>query len=136
MRPVLELAARIVQVRTLAPGDMIAPGAGWIAKRRTRLALVSVGYADGYPRPVSPSDTKLQVIVGGQRCPVAGPPSMDLLPVDVTDLNDPAAARFGAMVTLIGAELGVSDLANAAKTTGPELLGRIGQRFHRIYYAI
>jgi alanine racemase len=115
---------------------MIAPGAGWIAKRRTRLALVSVGYADGYPRPVSPSDTKLQVIVGGQRCPVAGPPSMDLLPVDVTDLNDPAAARFGAMVTLIGAELGVSDLANAAKTTGPELLGRIGQRFHRIYYAI
>jgi alanine racemase len=136
MLPVLELRARIVRVRNLAAGEMIADGADWIAKRRTRLAWVSVGYADGYPRPASPSDNKLQVIVGGQRCPVAGPPSMDLLPIDVTDLADPTAARFGAMVTLIGAELGISDLAAAAKTTGAEVLGRLGHRFHRIYYAI
>ena len=135
MLPVLELRARIVRVRDVPAGEMIADGAGWVAKRRTRLAWVSVGYADGYPRPISPSDNKLQVIVSGQRCPVAGPPSMDLLPVDVTDLAEPAAARFGAMVTLIGAELGVSDLAAAAKTTGAELLSRLGHRFHRIYHA-
>ena len=136
MLPVLELRARIVRVRNLVAGEMIADGAGWIAKRPTRLAWVSVGYADGYPRPASPSDNKLHVIVGGQRCPVAGPPSMDLLPVDVTGLVDPKAARFGAMVTLIGAELGIGDLAAAAKSTAAELLSHLGHRFHRIYHAI
>src|ERR1700688_2937133 len=53
MLPVLELRARIVQVRNLALGESIADNGGWIAKRPTRLALVSVGYADGYPRPAS-----------------------------------------------------------------------------------
>ena len=82
------------------------------------------------------SDTKLQAIVGGHRCPVAGRPSMDLLPVDVTDLPDPTAARFGEMVTLIGTELGIDDLAAAAESTGREVLSHLGHRFHRIYYAI
>jgi alanine racemase len=136
MRPVLELQARIVQVRNLEPGETIGNGSGATVKRRTRLAWVSVGYADGYPQPASLLDNKLHVLVGGQRCPVAGPATMDLLPVNVTDLTDPAAARYGAMVTLIGAELGISELAAAAKSTGPEVLGRLGRRFHRIYYAI
>jgi alanine racemase len=133
MRPVLELQARIVQIRNLDPGQAI--GGSFIAKRRSRLAWISVGYADGYPSPASPPDGKLQTIVGGKRCPVAGPPTMDLLPVDVTDA-DPAAARLGAMVTLLGSEFGISELAAAAGSTGPQVLGRLGQRFHRIYYAI
>jgi alanine racemase len=58
-----------------------------------------------------------------------------LLPVDVTDA-DPAAAQLGAMVTLIGAEIGINELAAAAKSTGSRLLSRLGRRFHRIYYAI
>ena len=108
----IELRARIVQVRNLARGETIADNRRLDrASRRTRLALVSVGYADGYPRPASASDHRLQVIVGGHRCPVAGAPSMDLLPVDVTDLPDPTAARYGEMVTLIGAEIGIDDLA-------------------------
>jgi alanine racemase len=125
-----------VQVRSLAPGETIADNIGWTAKRRTRLALVSVGYADGYPRPSSAVDHKLQAVVGGHRCPVAGRPTMDLLPVDVTDLPDPTAARYGGMVTLIGAEIGIDDLAAATKSTGREVLSRLGHRFHRIYYAI
>jgi alanine racemase len=140
MRPVMELQARIVQVRDVARGDTIADDIGWTAKRRTRLALVSVGYADGYPRLPNVSDGKLCVIIGGRRCPVAGRPSMDLLPVDVTDLPDPAAARYGEMATLIGAqagaEVGIDDLAMAAKSTGREVLSGLGHRFHRIYYAI
>ncbi len=136
MLPVMELRARIVQVRSLAHGETIADDIGWTAKRRTRLALVSVGHADGYPRSDSASDNKLQVIVGGHRCPVAGRPSMDLLPIDVTDLPDPTAARFGEMVTLIGAEIDINDLAAADKLTGREVLSHLGHRFHRIYYAI
>ena len=135
MLPAVELRARIVQVRSLAPGETIADNIGWTAKRRTRLALVSVGYADGYPRSGGASDNKLQVVIGGYRCPVAGRPSMDLLPIDVTDLPDPTAARYGAMVTLIGAEMGIDDLAAAAKATGREVLSQLGHRFHRIYYA-
>jgi alanine racemase len=134
MRPVLELTARIVQVRTLNPGEIV--GSGVAAKRRMRVAWVSLGFADGYPRPPSPPDGKLQVLVGGARCPVAAAPSMDLLPVDVTDLADASAARFGAMVTIFGGELGVSELGAAARTTAADVLGRLGQRFHRIYYAI
>ena len=136
MLPVIELRARIVQVRNLEPGETIADNVGLTVRRRTRLALVSVGYADGYPRSASVADKKLQAIVGGRRCPVAGHPSMDLLPIDVTDLPDPTVARYGEMVTLIGAEIGIDDLAAAAKSTGREVLSHLGRRFHRIYYAL
>jgi alanine racemase len=135
MLPVIELRARIVQVLSLAPGETVADNVGWAAKRPTRLALVSLGYADGYPQSGS-FDNKLQAIVGGQRCPVAGHPSMDLLTIDVTDLSDPTAARRGEMVTLIGPEISVDDLAAASKSTGREVLSHLGRRFHRIYYAI
>jgi alanine racemase len=123
MLPVIELRARIVQVRNM----------GYTAKRSTRLALVSVGYADGYPYA---STHKLQVLVGGYRCPVAGPPSMDLLPIDVTDLPDPTAARYGEMVTLIGGAIGIDEVAAAIRSTAREVLSQLGSRFHRIYYAI
>ncbi len=67
MLPVIELRARIVQVRSLMPGGTIAGNLGWSAKRRTRLALVSAGYADGYPRSEIAFNNKLQGIVGGHR---------------------------------------------------------------------
>jgi hypothetical protein len=83
----------------------------------------------------SATSRQLQVLIGGHRCPVAAPPSMDLLPIDVTDLPDRSVARFGAMVTLIGDDIGLDDLALASGTTGREILARLGRRFHRIYYA-
>jgi alanine racemase len=135
MLPVIELRARIVQVLSLSPGETIAGTVGWAAKRPTRLALVSAGYADGYPRSGSAFDNKLQAIVGGRRCLVVGHPSMDLLAIDVTDVSDPTAARHGNMVTLVGPEISIDDLAAASKSTGRELLIHLGRRFHRIYYA-
>jgi alanine racemase len=133
MHPVIELRARILQVRSLAPGEATAHNIGWTAKRRSRVALVSVGYADGYPRPAS--EQKLEAMVGGHRCPVAGRPSMDLLSIDITDLPNASAARYGEMVTLIGTEIGIDDLAAGADLTGCEVLSHLGGRFHRIYYA-
>jgi alanine racemase len=134
MLPVVELRARIVQVRNLAVGKTIAEGSGLTAKRAMRLAMVSIGYADGYPHAANGAQGKLQAIIGGRRCPVAAPPSMDLLAIDVTDLPDKSAARPGEMATLIGAEIGVDDLAAAVKSTGREVLTRLGHRFHRVYY--
>ena len=133
MLPVIELRARIVHVLNLAPGETIADS-DWAAKRPTRLALVSAGYADGYPKSASAFDNKLQAIVGGQRCPVVGHPSMDLLAIDVTGISDPSAVRRGKMATLIGPEISIDDLAVAGKSTGREVLTHIGRRFHRVYH--
>jgi alanine racemase len=134
MLPVIELHARIVQIVRLAPGETIPDANGWTAKRPMRLALVSAGYADGYPRCERGYDIKLYAIVGGQPCPVVGQPSMDLLAIDVTEVSDPAVVRHGNMVTLIGPETGIDELAVASKSTGCEVLSRLGHRFHRIYH--
>jgi alanine racemase len=135
MLPVIELQARIVQVRELAAEQMANGSNGWGSKRRARIALASVGYADGYPQPVPASGKPLQVLIGGQACPVAAPPAIDLLPIDVTGLTDRTAARFGATVTLIGEGIGIDDLAAASGCSGRAILARLGRRFHRIYYA-
>jgi alanine racemase len=135
MLAVIELRARIVKVLNLEPGETVAGPVDWAAKRPTRLALVSAGNMDGYPRSGSAVDKKLHAIVGGQRCLVVGHPLIDFLAVDVTDVSDPMAARRGRMVTLIGPEISIDDLAAASKSTGRELLIHLGRRFHRIYYA-
>jgi alanine racemase len=132
MLPVVELRARIVQVRDMTRGNANTDNEGWMAKRR-RVAFLSVGYADGFPRSWH-DKAKLNAIVGGYRCPVLARPSLDLLPIDVTDL--PArAARIGEMATLIGSEMSVDEVADATKSTGREVLSGLGSRFHRIYYA-
>jgi alanine racemase len=134
MLPVIELRARIVQILSLSRGETIADSAGWVAKRSTRLALVSAGYADGYPRSGSASGNRLQAIVGGLRCLVVGQPSMDLLAIDVTDVSDATALRPGKMATLVGTEITIDDLAAASKSTSREVLSHLGHRFHRIYH--
>jgi alanine racemase len=59
---------------------------------------------------------------------------MDLLAIDVTEVSDPAVVRHGNMVTLIGPETGIDELAVASTSTGCEVLSRLGHRFHRIYH--
>ena len=134
MLPVIDLQARILQIHNLERGEKFGDNNdGWVAKRRTRLAVVSVGYADGYPRPGN--NAKLHVIVGGQRCPVAGRGSMDWLAIDITELPDPRMARRGEMVTLIGADISLDDFAACAQSTASEVLVNLGPRFRRAYHA-
>ncbi len=136
MRPVIELQARIVQVRMVPKGETVGYDATWTAKHATRLAVVAVGYADGYLRAASVSDEApgADAIVAGKRCPLAGRVSMDLLAIDITELPE-GAARRGDLVTLIGDEIRVDDLATAAGTIGYEVLTSLGRRYHRIYRA-
>src|SRR5476649_2228205 len=105
MQPVVELKARIVQIRNLDKGESVGYGGTWTTRRPTKLAIVSAGYADGYFRAAGGVDgtRSAEVMVAGKRCPVAGRISMDLMAVDVTDL-DKNAARRGHMVTLIRSE--------------------------------
>src|SRR6201995_3344489 len=102
MQPVVDLKARIVQIRNVERGETVGYGGTWTARRPTKLAIVAAGYADGYFRPASANDGTrgAEVVVAGKRCPVAGRISMDLMAVDITNL--PAnAARRGHLVTAI-----------------------------------
>jgi len=134
MQPVVELQGHVVQVRGVPRGETVGYNGAWTAKRASRIAVVAVGYADGYLRAASASDTRPggSALVAGHHCPLAGRVSMDLLAIDVTDLPDNAARR-GDLVTLIGGEMTVDTVAEAAGTIGYEVLTSLGRRYHRVY---
>src|SRR5438552_17100124 len=121
MQPVVDLKARIVRIRNVERGDSVGYGGTGTARRPTRLAIVSAGYADGYFRAGGSNDGTrgAEVMVAGKRCPVAGRISMDLMAVDITDLPHNAARR-GHMVTLIGEGITVDELAHHFGATGSE----------------
>jgi len=134
MSPVVELKGRIVQVRQGKKGETVGYGAAFTIARPSRLAIVAVGYADGYVRAAGAAKGKpaAELIVAGRRCPVVGRISMDLLAVDVSDLPD-RAARRGDFATLIGGELSLETVAAASGTINYEVLTSLGRRYHRHY---
>ena len=134
MQPVVDLKARILRLRAIEKGETVGYGSTWTARRPTKLAIVSVGYADGYFRAGGSSDGTrgAEVVISGKRCPIAGRISMDLIAVDVTDLEKNAARR-GHMVTLIGEGITVDELAHHFGTIGYEVLTSLGPRYARLY---
>jgi alanine racemase len=134
MRPVVGLEAQIIQTREVEPGTKVGYNGRWTAKGRRRLATICLGYADGYPRNASVTDSAAggSALVGGVLCPFVGSVSMDLIIIDVTDA--PAdAARRGASVTLIGGALDLEMVGAGAKTIGYEILTSLGRRYQRRY---
>src|ERR1700694_555382 len=134
MQPVVELKARIVQVRNVERGETVGYGGTWTARRPTRIAIVSAGYADGYFRAGGSNDGTrgADVVVAGKSCPIAGRVSMDLMALDVNDLEENAVRR-GQMVTLIGEGITVDELAHHFGTIGYEVLTSLGPRYARVY---
>jgi alanine racemase len=134
MQQVVELKARIVQIRSIEKGETVGYGGTWTARRPTKLAIIAAGYADGYFRAASANDGTrgAEVVVAGKRCPIAGRVSMDLIAVDVTDLEKNAARR-GHLVTLIGEGITVDELAHHFGTIGYEVMTSLGRRFARVY---
>lgn len=139
MRPVVRLEARIVQLRTVGPGDTAGYNGQWTATGPRRLATISVGYADGYPRAASATDAKREAgtgageaIVAGRRCPFAGRVSMDLITLDVSGVPDAEVARAD-LATLIGDALTLDEVGAGAGTIGYEVLTSLGNRYARRY---
>jgi alanine racemase len=134
MQPVVNLQARILQIRSVERGESVGYGATWTARRPTRLAIVSAGYGDGYFRAAGGADgvRSAETIVAGRRCPIAGRISMDLMAIDITDLPDKAARR-GHMATLIGDGITVDELAHHFGTIGYEVLTSLRHRYARVY---
>jgi alanine racemase len=132
--PVVKLTARVLQVRDVAKGETVGYGATWTARRASRIAVLSVGYADGLFRSLSVADgrTGLQVHIESYPAPILGRVSMDLVTIDVTDV--PAGiARRGALVELIGDKTHAHDLAAHAGTIDYEVLTALGARAIRRY---
>jgi alanine racemase len=134
MRPVVDLKARIIQVRSVPFGQTVGYDATWTARRASRIAVISTGYADGYFRSASGSDQKPGgvALIAGRRCPIVGRISMDLMALDITDLPEHSVRR-GDFATLIGDGLSVDEVAELAGTIGYEVLTSLGRRYARIY---
>ena len=134
MRRVVELKGRIIQVRTIDKGETVGYGAAFTVSRASRIAIVAVGYGDGFLRSAGTARGKpaAEVIIAGKRCPLAGRVSMDVLVVDVTDVAE-GAVRRGDFATLIGDRTSVDDLAAGMGTIGYEVLTDLGRRYHRLY---
>jgi len=130
LQPVLTWKTRVVSLRTIEPGEHAGYCATFSAKRRSRLALLSAGYADGLNRLLS---NRGEVLVRGRRAPIAGRISMDLTIVDVTDVD---AAALGDEVVLLGAQgkerITAYDLADCVGTIPYEVLCGISARVPRV----
>ena len=127
MRTVLRLTARVLQIRTVRPGERVGYNGIWTAQRPTRVATVSAGYADGYHRALS---NRAEAAFDGRRLPLIGRVSMDLATFDATD--HPGVAP-GSMLELIGPAVPPDEVAGWAGTNGYEILTSLGARLTRSY---
>jgi alanine racemase len=133
-RPVVQLMGRILRVRDASPGETVGYGATRTFREATRLAIVSVGYADGFFRSLSVADGEEGYVgyFGPHAAPIVGRVSMDLAVLDVSRV--PAElARRGALVELIGPNVPAHELAHHAGTIDYEVLTNLGRRAFRRY---
>ena len=129
VQAVARLIGCIHQVRSIDRGEGVGYGHTWVSPNVRRIATVSSGYADGYPRQLGNAG---RVAIGDHVAPVVGRISMDLVTVDVTGVPE-HVARPGALVDLLGPRVPVDDVALDAGTIGYEILARIGSRVPRVY---
>jgi alanine racemase len=129
LRPVLSWRARVISVRTIPKGQSVSYGARFRAARPTRVATLSVGYADGYPIGLT---NRAPIALHGKLAPQIGRVCMDMLMVDATELPE---VQVGDVATLIGqdgaASVRVETLARLLETTPHELTTRLGKRVAR-----
>jgi alanine racemase len=131
--PVLAWKTQVTSLRTLQRGESVGYGRSFVTERETRLALLPVGYADGYNRLLS---NRGYVLVRGERAPIAGRVSMDQTVVDVTEIP---GVGIGDEVVLLGSQgedsIDAWDLADLAETVPWEVLCAISSRVPRVIVA-
>ena len=128
LKPVLTLKARITSVKEIEKEESVSYGRTFVAKENKKIATVSIGYADGYPRNLSNKNVK--VVVNGEYAEIVGRICMDQLIIDVSKIKE---IHQGDIVTLMGEqkEISAETIANKADTITNELLSRLGSRLGR-----
>ena len=133
LNQVVEIHTKILQLRDVDTPMTVGYGAAHQVTGPRRIATLAAGYADGYPRAAGNTERRpMCAFIDGQPAPVTGRISMDLITIDVTDLP-PTRCRPGQTVELLGPNVCVDDLADAAGTIGYEVLSRLGSRLHLEY---
>jgi len=123
--PVVRLSVPVIQIRRIEAGESVGYSATWVAKRPSRIATISAGYADGLPRTLS---NNLNLWHGDKACPLVGRVSMDLITVDVTDVDgDPE------QLDLLSPRQTIDQVGAAAGTISYEIMTALGQRYERSY---
>ena len=130
LKPVMQVKARVTQVKTIPPGTGVSYGYQFIAERQMRLAVIGIGYADGIPRNLS---NKMTVIIRGKRVRQIGAITMDQLMLDVSEIPD---LQTGEVVTLIGQDgdlsISADDWAQSLGTISWEILCSFKHRLPRV----
>ena len=131
LEPVMSVTSRLALIKWIPERTPVSYSRTFVTKRRTRLAVVPIGYADGYPWSLS---NKAFVLVHGERVPVLGRVTMDMIMIDVTDVSDP---KVGDEVVLIGGRgketIAVDEIAHWAGTIPYEILCGMSKRLPRVY---
>lgn len=127
LRPVLSLKSRVISIRDVPKGESVGYGKSFTAQRDSRIAIISIGYADGVPRNLSCGNGF--VLIAGEKAPIVGRICMDQMAVDVTDIPE---IQVGMVATLIGkdgdSEISAEEMAAQTGTITNEILSRLGQR--------
>jgi alanine racemase len=123
LKPAMTLISHVIALKDLEPGERVGYGGDWMALQPTRLAVAAVGYGDGYPRALASGSP---VLINGERAPLAGRVSMDMIGIDATHLS--RAPKLGDPVVLWGEGLPVEEIAVWADAIPYELLCGISQR--------
>ncbi|NJR56798.1 MAG: alanine racemase, partial [Acaryochloris sp. CRU_2_0] len=130
LKPVMQVKARVTQVKTIQPGTGVSYGYKYVAEQEILLAVVGIGYADGIPRNLS---NQMTVLVRGQRVPQIGAVTMDQLMLDVSALPD---LQEGEVVTLLGQDgkerITADDWAESLGTISWEILCSFKHRLPRL----
>ncbi|OLO03107.1 alanine racemase [Salinicola socius] len=128
LKPVMTLRSRLIAVQSLQGGEPVGYGSRWHTSRPSRIGVVAAGYGDGYDRHAADGTP---ILVDGQRCPLVGRVSMDMLTVDISHLPE---ADIGSEAVLWGRGLSVDEVASHGDTIGytllTGLLPRVPRRYH------
>lgn len=129
--PVLSVKARIAITKDLYAGESAGYGLQYVAESDRKIAVLSIGYADGIPRSLSCGNGK--VLINGTEAPIIGRICMDQMLIDITDISN---VKNGDVAIVIGKsggkEITAYDLAEESETITNEVLSRLGNRLHRI----
>lgn len=131
LRPVLSLKAKVVLLRKIRKGETVGYSRAFTANRDSLIAILPIGYADGFPRNLSCGNS--YALICGKKAPIIGKICMDQLAVDVTDIPD---VKIGNIATLIGKdgdeEITAPMVAENSESITNELLSRMGHRLNII----
>lgn len=132
LQPVMKLKSHVIYIKTVEPGTPVGYGATFVCQRKTKIATVSIGYGDGYPRALS---NKGRVLIDSQSYPIIGRICMDQLMVDITDAE--GEIRQGDEVVLVGSQgseyISVEEASSANDSFNYEFVCNINRRVPRVY---